>query len=281
MTMLTIYFQTIRRQLGAILGWGLTLAVLGGYLMSFYDTMAGQQQQLTELIRQYPKEMMIFFGDMEQLFTPAGYLNTEFFSYMPIVLGFYALVLGAALLAGDEENGVLDLLLAHPIRRSAFFFGRLFAYLDSLALILILTYLGFAVASPGIELEIGLLELVLPFLSMYALLVFFGMLALLLSMLLPAQRVASLVSLLVLFASFFITALARLDENLETINKYSPMTYYQGGNALDGMQWGWFWGLVGLAALFALLAWLLFERRDIRVAGEGSWRLPLFAKKPR
>lgn len=279
--MLTIYFQTIRRQLGAILGWGLTLAVLGGYLMSFYDTMAGQQQQLTELIRQYPKEMMIFFGDMEQLFTPAGYLNTEFFSYMPIVLGFYALVLGAALLAGDEENGVLDLLLAHPIRRSAFFFGRLFAYLDSLALILILTYLGFAVASPGIELEIGLLELVLPFLSMYALLVFFGMLALLLSMLLPAQRVASLVSLLVLFASFFITALARLDENLETINKYSPMTYYQGGNALDGMQWGWFWGLVGLAALFALLAWLLFERRDIRVAGEGSWRLPLFAKKPR
>jgi ABC-2 type transport system permease protein len=281
MTMLTIYFQTIRRQLGAILGWGLTLAVLGGYLMSFYDTMAGQQQQLTELIRQYPKELMVFFGNMEELFTPAGYLNTEFFSYMPIVLGFYALSFGAALLAGDEENGILDLLLAHPIRRAVFFFGRLFAYLDSLALILILTYIGFVVAAPGIDLEIDLLELVFPFLSMYALLVFFGMFALLLSMLLPAQRLASMVSLLVLFASFFVTALSRLDENLKTINKYSPMNYYQGGNALNGMEWGWFWGLIGLALLFALLAWLLFERRDIRVAGEGSWRIPLLSQKPR
>jgi len=29
-----------------------------------------------------------------------------------------------------------------------------------------------------------------------------------------------------------------------------------------------------MSALFALLAWLLFRRRDIRVGGERSWRLP-------
>jgi ABC-2 type transport system permease protein len=277
--MLTIYMQTMRRQLGAILGCGLTLAVLGGYLMSFYDTLAGQQQQLAQLIRQYPKELMAFFGDMEQLFTPAGYINTEFFSYMPIVLGFFALMAGAALLAGDEENGVLDLLLAHPIRRTTFFFARLIAYLDALALILIITYIGFAVAVPSTDLEIDIVKMVLPFLSLYALLAFFGMLALLLSMLLPAQRMASLVSLLGLFASYFITVMARLDENLESINKYSPMKYYQGGEAMNGMQWSWFWGLIGLAAIFALLAWMLFERRDVRVAGEGTWRMPFLSKK--
>jgi hypothetical protein len=31
---------------------------------------------------------------------------------------------------------------------------------------------------------------------------------------------------------------------------------------------------MGLAVLFLLLAWMLFERRDIRVGGEGGWRLP-------
>lgn len=277
--MLTIYLQTMRRQLGAILGWGLTLAVLGGYLMSFYDTLAGQQQELAQLIRQYPKELMAFFGDMEQLFTPAGYINTEFFSYMPIVLGFFALMAGAALLAGDEESGVLDLLLAHPIRRTTFFFARLIAYLDALALILIITYIGFAVAVPSTDLEIDIVKMVLPFLSLYALLVFFGMLALLLSMLFPAHRMASLVSLLGLFASYFITVMARLDENLESINKYSPMKYYQGGEAMNGMQWSWFWGLIGLAAIFVLLAWLFFERRDVRVVGEGTWRMPFLSKK--
>lgn len=278
--MLTIYFQTIRKQLGAIIGWGLTLAVLGGYLMSFYDTLASQQEQMLELIRQYPKELLVFFGNMEELFTPAGYLNTEFFSYMPIVLGFYALAFGASLLAGDEESGILDLMLAHPVQRWKFFFGRLFAYLDSVALILILTYIGFAIAAPGIQLEIDLSKMVLPFLSMYILLVFFGMFALLLSMLLPAQRLASMTALILLFTSYFITSLATMDENLSTINTYSPLKYYQGGNAMNGMEWSWFWSLAGFAALFALLAWLLFERRDVRVSGEGSWHFLRLTKRP-
>jgi hypothetical protein len=32
--------------------------------------------------------------------------------------------------------------------------------------------------------------------------------------------------------------------------------------------------LFGFAVFFALVAWLLFLRRDIRVSGEGSWRIP-------
>ena len=33
-------------------------------------------------------------------------------------------------------------------------------------------------------------------------------------------------------------------------------------------------GLLVASALLALFAWWRFERRDIRVVGEGSWQLP-------
>lgn len=79
---------------------------------------------------------------------------------------------------------------------------------------------------------------------------------------------------LVLVGSFFITTLARIDTDLEALAKFSPLEYYQGGNAIVGMEWGWTGGLLGFAALFFLLAWWLFERRDIRVGGEGGWKLP-------
>jgi ABC-2 type transport system permease protein len=52
------------------------------------------------------------------------------------------------------------------------------------------------------------------------------------------------------------------------------MKYYQGGLAIRGMNWEWFAGLMIAAAVFALLAWWLFLRRDIRVGGEGGWKLP-------
>ncbi len=45
--------------------------------------------------------------------------------------------------------------------------------------------------------------------------------------------------------------------------------------AIEEMNWLWFIGLLLAGLVFTFLAWLLFERRDIRVAGEGGWRSPV------
>ena len=86
---------------------------------------------------------------------------------------------------------------------------------------------------------------------------------------------------LALVASFFVNGLARIDENLEKVSKFLPLHYYQGGDAVAGLNGEWFFGLLTVAALITWLAWWRFERRDIRVGGEGGWRLPRLAwKKP-
>jgi len=41
----------------------------------------------------------------------------------------------------------------------------------------------------------------------------------------------------------------------------------------------WLFGLLGISALLAVLSWLLFTRRDIRLGGEGSWQLPKMLAK--
>lgn len=278
--MFTIFRHTLSRSRGQILGWGIALAAYGAYLISFYDTLMEQQEVVKQLLEQYPPELMAFFGGTSDFFTPAGYLNSYFFSYMSLIIGIYALLAGSGLLASDEENGTLDLILAHPISRMALFMGRLAAFLLILVLILAITWLGFILTIPATSLEISPGQLVLPFLSLFAALAFFGMLALLLSMLLPSRSLASMVTGLILVASFFVVILATLDENLQDAVRLSPLYYYQGGQAVEGLNWSWFGGLMGLSLLFVLLAWGLFERRDIRVGGEGGWRISgLFRRK--
>lgn len=277
--MKTIFWYSLGRMRGQILGWGISLGLIGGYLISFYDTLVSQQEMLSEMIKAYPPEMFAFFGDLTQLFTPAGYLNTEFFSYMPIILGIYAVLAGSGLLASEEESGTLDLILAHPVSRSGIFFGRLAAFLVAQVAIQAITWLGFRLFLPGTMLEFTPGELALPFLSLLSLMVLFGVLALLFSMLLPSRSMAAMSSGLLLVAAYFITSLSKIDENLERLAKFSPLNYYQGGEALAGMEWGWFFGLLACALGFMLLAWWLFERRDIRVVGEGSFGLPLFLSR--
>jgi ABC-2 type transport system permease protein len=120
-------------------------------------------------------------------------------------------------------------------------------------------------------LDVGWVELAWPYLSLLGVLMFFGTLSLLLSMLLPSRRLAATAAGLTLVGSYFLTSLARINADLEPMAKLSPLYYYQGGEAMDSFSVIWFVGLLALAILFALLAWWRFQRRDIRVGGEGGW----------
>ncbi|MDI6769126.1 MAG: ABC transporter permease subunit [Anaerolineales bacterium] len=273
--MFAVFSHALKRSFGAIIGWGLSLGLMGAFMLGFYDTIAAQGEQLQAMIKQYPPELMAAFGGMNiDLFSPEGFLHMEFFSYMPLVIGIFAVLAGSSLLAGDEENGILDLLLAYPIQRTSFFLGRSLAFAATMFIILASVWLGFALVLPSTTMDLTILELTQPFLSLLVLLLLFGTLALLLSMLLPSRNIAAMSAGLLLTFSFFVPVFASMDKKWEKIARFFPMDYYQGGFALSGINWEWFGGLLAFGALFALLAWLLFLRRDIRVSGEGTWKLP-------
>jgi ABC-2 type transport system permease protein len=118
-------------------------------------------------------------------------------------------------------------------------------------------------------------ELMLPIVSLMVEIMLFGVLALFLSLLFPSRRLAAMVAGILLVASFFITGLAGIISELEGVARFSPLNYYQGGDAMSGLNLEWLAGLIGAMAFFTLLSWWLFKRREIRVGGEGTWTLPI------
>jgi ABC-2 type transport system permease protein len=268
-----IFLYSLARFRGQILGWGLALFVMGALAVARYNLMKDNQELIRQLIAGSVGDFIRMFGDVGRLTTPGGFLSLAFFSYLPLVLGVFAVLAGSGLLVADEENGTLDLVLAHPISRTALFLGRLLAFGVATLTILALSWLGFLVAMPWSRLDVGWWSMARPYVSLAAVMFFFGGLALLLSMVLPARRSAAMTTGVVLLASYFLTTLARLDTGLEPVARFSPIYYYQGGEAIEGLNALWLAGLLAMAGLFAILAWWCFERRDIRVVGEGGWRL--------
>ncbi len=273
--MITIFKYTLRRFLGHILGWGLSFGLIALYLMILYKPMIDQQAELVALFEAYGETMLAFFGGGIDFCSPAVYMYFGLFAYLPVVAVIFAVILGAGLLAADEEKGTLDLVMAHPISRTELFWGRFLAFVTATSAILLLTWLGYVIGLPLAGWEVNVFDLLLPHLSLLAVLLLFGALALLLSMLLPSRTLAASVAGALMVVSYLVNSLARVNESLESVNKLLPLKYYQGGWALEGLDWQPFLALLALAALLTLLAWLLFLRRDIRVSGEGSWRLPL------
>lgn len=276
--MMTVFRYTLRRFRGQILGWGIALALLGVLLVSMYDSFAGEQEQFQELLEVYPSEITAFMGDFSTMWTPEGWVSIEFFSYMPLILGIFGVLMGSGLLVSNEESGTLDLIMAHPVSRTALFMGRLLAFVTATVAILVIIWLGFIVSMTWSSIDIGWGRMWLPMLSLLAELLLFGTISLFLSMLLPSRRLAATTAGLLLVASFFITGLAKINEDLEPVAKLSPLNYYQTQDAFQGLNGTWLAGLLAAMVLFAALAWWRFQRRDIRVGGEGGWRLPSLAR---
>jgi ABC-2 type transport system permease protein len=271
--MLTTWRYTLIRLRGQIIGWGLAIAALGLLIVPFWDLFMEQQSDFLEMLENYPPEFLAFFGgDAAALMTPEGFLGMYGFALLPPILGIFAVLAGSGLLARDEEGGQLDLILAHPVGRTRLFWGRLLALIAAEVGIVILGWLGFSLLLGGSTMAISWGQMALPFLPLLAQLLLYATLALVLSMVLPARRYAATLAGVIMVASYLLSSMARLSPDLETIARFLPYEYYQSGDALNGLNWAWFLSLMGASAAIALLAWWRFRARDIRVAGEGSWR---------
>jgi ABC-2 type transport system permease protein len=265
--------HTLRRLRGQIVGWGIGLGLYGLMMVSLFDSIVNIEG-IEELLANYPPELMAFFGDSMTGFTsPEGYIDLYYFFYMPVIIGIFAVSVGASLLVGDEEKGTLDLILAYPVSRTALFWGRWLGFAAATAVILFISWLSWTIPAGSVGLDLTWLELLRPFIPLLAILLFWGGLALLLSYFLPSARAASMTTGSLLVANFLLNGLANANEDLTAVTEYLPLHFFQSGDAIGGINGRWLTGLLAAAVAFALLAWLRFQRRDIRVGGEGSWSL--------
>lgn len=94
----------------------MSVSTLVAMIAAFYPQVRGNLS-LNSLYAGLSPSMQSLFGGSD-LTSPAGYLNTQLFAFfLPAVLLVFGLGSGSALLAGEEEDRTLDLLLAQPVPR--------------------------------------------------------------------------------------------------------------------------------------------------------------------
>ncbi len=272
------FTSTLRKQRGQIIGWGLALAGLGLLLVPFYKSIFNESAQMIELLKSYPEEFTAFFGDFTSMSTPQGFLDIEFFSFTPLLLGIFAALAGSGLIVTDEESGRLDLIASQPLSRVQFFLSRGMAFVITATAICMLGWLGMVIPLGNSGMDITPGQLALPFIPLLAQVLLYGSLALLLSLLLPSRRLAASVTGLVIVADFFVEGFSNIITDLKPFAKFLPSHYYQGGYAMDGLAVVPVLSFLGIAAIFSLLALWRYQRRDIRVGGEGGWGFRLRRK---
>jgi len=275
--MLAEFKHTLRRKRGQIMGWAIGLTLYGLLMASMFDSIVGIEG-FADLMAAYPEDLSAFFGGLTAIATPKGYLDIYYFEYMPVIIGVFAASLGAGLLVSDEEKGILDLIMSYPVSRMGLFWGRVLGLLVAMILVLFVSWLSWVIPAQGTGMDLTGTEFLRPFVPLFAQLCLFGTMALLLSLVLPSARMAGMLAGGLLVGNYLLMGLSNLNQDLEAFVRYTPLYYYQGGEAIDALDWVWLAGVAGVSLVFVLVAWWRFERRDIRVGGEGGWTLPSLSR---
>jgi ABC-2 type transport system permease protein len=261
-----VALQALRERLRSLIWWALGVAALVLLTVAFYPSIR-DDTAINEYVKDLPESLRgLFAGGELDIASPAGYLNSQIYALMaPLVFLVFAVGAGAGAVAGEEERGTLDFLLAHPLRRRDYAVQRFVALAALVAALSVVLLATTWLSSLAVDLEIGFGRIVAATVSVGLLAVLFGTLALAAGSVRPGRARAIAVAAGVAVAAWLLDGLGQAVDFLEPWRRLSP--YYQaiGRNPLrEGALWS-SWALLAAAtAVLAAVAALGLERRDLR-----------------
>lgn len=257
---LTGVLRTRRRGIG---WWTATIAAVTAMYTAFYPSMGGMK--LDSMLDTFPPGIVSALG-WDAMTSGAGYVSSTVFSLLGAILALVcAVAAGARLVAGEEEDGVLELELAAPVPRWRVYVERLVVlWVTVLALgtgvLVVLLVLG-----PPLDLGIVTTNLVA---TCGALVLFsggFGTVAFAAGAATGRRAMAIGVASGLAVAAYLLAFLGALAE-IGWMSDVSPYHWYIGARPLsEGADVAGMAKLAALAAVAAVAGALGFVRRDTAV----------------
>lgn len=249
----------------SIMWWTVGIAFFIALNLAFYPSFRDQSQELSKAFNDLPESAVALFSDTGEFFSPVGYLSSQIFYFMlPLLLGILSISLGSSLIAKEEKEGTVELLLSRPLSRSKLLAGKAIAGGIITALAATVAMITTVILAKAVDLKVGSKEIVLASAAAFVLAVAFGSVAFLLSAT-GRARAASL-GLATLFAlgGYIIASLQSAADWLKWPAKVFPFDYYRPAEILSGnYSWSRLLYIIGVIIVCGVLSYLVFRRRDI------------------
>lgn len=264
--MIPVVKWTLWQRRWSTLWWSVGLFAFIFINMVFYPTFKDSAAQLAKSFASLPKAALQLFGGSSDFFSPIGFLNSQiFFLMLPLLLTMLAVALGSSLIAREEQDMTIELLLSRPLSRSRLLAAKITAGTIILATVSIVALVTVVVTARIFGLD-GVLssDIALASFNSFLLAYCTGAIAFLLAATGRARGAAIGIGAVVGVAGYLITSLSGTVSWLKTPAKALPFNYYQSEAILRG-TYHWVNALffVAVIAVCGILSYIVFRRRDI------------------
>ena len=260
---LPVLTGVVRDQRRSLALWSLALAAVSAMYIAFYPSIG--ESAMEEMIATMPEDLIIAMG-YERIGSAAGYITSTVYGLLgPILLLVFAVSTGARLVAGEEEDGTLELELTSPVERRRVFVERLLAlWLDVLLLVAVLTLVSYALVQ-AFDLDVGFTFLLAGSAGMYLMVIGMGTVALGIGAITGRRAVGLGVAAALAVLAFILDAIGPVVD-VGWMTAISPFSWYLENDPLtNGFDVRGLLLLAIVPVVFAAAGLIRFDRRDLMV----------------
>jgi ABC-2 type transport system permease protein len=259
-------WQEVVFRRNAIIGWGLGLCFFPIVYIGIYPSVAEEMSGLADL--EIYQAMGVNLG------TFADWIGSIVVVFLPLVAAIYAIINGTGTLAGEEEDGRLEMVVTLPLPRWQIVTAKAVALIVSTfliyAIVAVVTFLVFLAIQGQIETELVGMDLVWAVLAGWPIVFAMGMIGMFLAAFCARRRFATMIAVAYLIVSYFGSNLANSTAVLEPFEPLFLFTYLDstGPAVVAGQQPGDVLVLLSVGLVAFALALVFFQRRNLTV---GAW----------
>jgi ABC-2 type transport system permease protein len=259
-----VFRKTLHDQRRAVVGWGVGMAATVLLMAAMWPTVDEMFDEA--LLSAYPEAMQRLF-DLESMVTGAGFLNAEIFSIiLPGLFIAYGIGRGARLVAGEEQDGTLEVVIVTPISRVRILLHKAAALAVAMIVLGIVVFASTVLASAVADMGIAVGHAGIGAVAMVLLGIQHGWLALAIGAGTGRRGVAIAIAAVVAVSGYLLHVLGALVSALEPWQPLSPITQAIGAGPISGTVPSGFAWLALAAIVFIAAALPAFDRRDIVTA---------------
>lgn len=260
-----LFAKTLRDDRRSLLWWGGITALLAFLITLLYPTYRDQAATFEEFWKDAPAIMRAFFGEEFDFGSPEGFLSAEVYATMaPLIFAIFAIGAGSRAIAGEEQEGTLEILLAQPLPRHRIVLHKFAAMATTSLLLAAALALSVLAGSVVVGMEIDAARLFGATLLTAMLGLTFGSLALLTGAALRGKGRAIGIATGLAVATFLLNGLAPLVSWLEPFRVLSPWYWFTRSAPLqNGLAAADVLVLSAIVLAAVGLATVAFERRDV------------------
>jgi len=257
----------LKRRKWSTFWWCVGIGLFVAFILAIYPSFSSSSAQLDKSLQNIPDSARELFTDTSDFLSPVGYLSSQcYYLLVPLLFSFLAIGLGSSLLAREEQNHTIELLLSRPLSRSQLLLQKAGAGLIITATVGLVTALVGGIMLEFITFDgVKPLSVFLVTIMALAFALLFGALAFMLTALGRFGRGASIgISTLLALGGYIIASLDKTLTWLAWPAKFLPFHYYHPADILRGhFTPGEFVGMLAVTLLLTGVALVAFRRRDI------------------